>query len=129
MSINKCVRRAWQKASALTLALYLAAVAIPNSVWATTGGSLPTTADPSRGAAKAGDYIGLMREYAYDIFVFIGLALGTLAFIVVVKNVISAYSEVQDGKGSWGQVGQHFAVGVLLLVFVVFMLTQAKTIL
>ena len=48
---------------------------------------------------------------------------------VVVKNSLSSYSEVQDGKGTWGQLGLNFGVGVLLLVFIVFLLTEAATIL
>ena len=97
-----------------------------------TGGALaqglPTTAPPSRGSTD-GDYLGLMQDYAFDIGVFIGLALATLAMIIVVKNTMGAYSEVQDGKGTWGQLGINFGAGVLLLVFVVFLLTEAATIL
>lgn len=89
---------------------------------------LPTTAPPSRGSTD-GDYIGLMQDYAFDIGIFIGLALATLAMIVVVKNTLGAYSEVQDGKGTWGQLGVNFGAGVLLLVFIVFLLTEAATIL
>jgi integrating conjugative element membrane protein (TIGR03745 family) len=89
---------------------------------------LPTTAPPSRGST-AGNYIQLMQDYAYDIFLFIGLAVATLAFFAVSKNVIGAYGEVQDGKGTWGQLGVNFGAGVLLLVFVVFLLTEAATIL
>jgi len=89
---------------------------------------LPTTAPPSRGST-AGNYIQLMQDYAYDIFIFIGLAIATLAFFAVSKNVIGAYGEVQDGKGTWGQLGVNFGAGVLLLVFVVFLLTEAATIL
>lgn len=90
--------------------------------------AMPTTAAPTRGGAS-GNYIEMMQNYAFDIFVFLGLALGTVAFFVVAKNVVSSYGEVQDGKGSWGQVGMQFGVGVLLLVFVVFLLTEAATIL
>jgi integrating conjugative element membrane protein (TIGR03745 family) len=89
---------------------------------------LPTTAPPTRGST-AGNYIQLMQDYAYDIFIFIGLALATLAFFAVSKNVLGAYGEVQDGKGTWGQLGINFGAGVLLLVFVVFLMTEAATIL
>ena len=89
---------------------------------------LPTTAPPTRGST-AGNYIQLMQDYAYDIFIFIGLALATLAFFAVSKNVMGAYGEVQDGKGTWGQLGINFGAGLLLLVFVVFLLTEAATIL
>ncbi|PLW67854.1 TIGR03745 family integrating conjugative element membrane protein [Pseudohalioglobus lutimaris] len=89
---------------------------------------LPTTAPPTRGST-AGNYIQLMQDYAYDIFIFLGLALATLAFFAVSRNVIGAYGEVQDGKGTWGQLGMNFGAGVLLLVFVVFLLTEAAAIL
>ena len=89
---------------------------------------LPTTAAPSRGTT-AGNYIKLMQDYAYDIFIFLGLAIATVAFFAVSKNTIGAYGEVQDGKGTWGQVGMQFGVGVLLLVFVVFLLTEAAGVL
>ena len=89
---------------------------------------LPTTAPPSRGSTS-GNYIQLMQDYAYDIFIFLGLSIATLAFFVVSKNTIGAYGEVQDGKGTWGQLGVNFGAGVLLLVFVVFLLTEAAAIL
>ena len=89
---------------------------------------LPTTAPPSRGATP-GNYIQLMQDYAYDIFIFLGLAVATLVFFIVAKNTIGAYGEVQEGKGTWGQVGMQFGIGVLLLVFVVFLLTEAAAIL
>jgi len=89
---------------------------------------LPTTAPPSRTTAS-GDYIALMQNYAYDIFLFIGLAVATVTFFAVAKNTIGAYGEVQDGKGTWGQVGMQFGIGVLLLVFVVFLLTEAAGVL
>ena len=89
---------------------------------------LPTTAAPSRGTTS-GNYIQLMQDYAYDIFLFLGLAMATLAFFAVSKNTIGAYGEVQDGKGTWGQLGINFGAGVLLLVFVVFLLTEAAAIL
>lgn len=90
--------------------------------------ALPTTAPPSRGGG-AGNYIEMMQNYAFDIFIFLGLAVGTVVFFVVSKNTIGAYAEVQDGKGTWGQVGMQFGAGVLLLVFVVYLLTEAAAIL
>lgn len=89
---------------------------------------LPTMAEPSRGVTD-GNYIQTGQDYAYDIGIFIGLAIATVAMFVVVKNSLSSYSEVQDGKGTWGQLGLNFGVGVLLLVFIVFLLTEAATIL
>lgn len=89
---------------------------------------LPTTAPPSRGTT-AGSYIQLLQDYAFDIFVMIGLVVATLAFFAVSKSTMGAYGEVQDGKGTWGQFGMNAGAGVLLLVFVVFLLTEAAAIL
>ena len=113
------------------LNLYQKTAVAAAAVFVTSGqalAALPTTAAPSRGTTS-GNYIQLMQDYAYDIFLFIGLAVATLAFFAVSKNTIGAYGEVQDGKGTWGQLGVNFGAGVLLLVFVVFLLTEAAAIL
>ena len=116
----RALKQSWQQGVALVTGLLI------------SGGQalaqLPTTAPPSRGTTS-GNYIQLMQDYAYDIFLFLGLAIATLAFFVVSKNTIGAYGEVQDGKGTWGQLGVNFGAGVLLLVFVVFLLTEAAAIL
>lgn len=122
--LKTSVSTAWRKASAfmamLSASLFLGA---GNAM-----AQLPTTAPPSRGSTD-GDYITLMQDYAFDIFILVGLVMGTLGFIMVVKNTIGAYGEVQDGKGTWGQFGMNAGAGVLLLVFVTFMLTEAAAIL
>lgn len=102
----------------------VSATLFTGNAWA----DLPTTAPPSRGST-AGNYIQLLQDYSYDIFLFLGLAVATLTFFVVSKNTVGAYGEVQDGKGTWGQLGLNFGVGVLLLVFVVFLLTEAAAVL
>jgi integrating conjugative element membrane protein (TIGR03745 family) len=114
------IKQRWRQVTALVASLALGS--------GQALAQLPTTAPPSRGST-AGNYIQLMQDYAYDIFIFLGLAIATLAFFVVSKNTIGAYGEVQDGKGTWGQLGVNFGAGVLLLVFVVFLLTEAGNIL
>ena len=89
--------------------------------------ALPDTAAPSVAAAD-GDYIGLLQGYAFDIAIVIGLVLGTLAFLAVAKNMIAIYNEIGTGKKTWGDMGMHGGMGVLLLVFVVFLLTEAAAI-
>jgi len=89
---------------------------------------LPTTADPTRGSTD-GNFILLLQDYAFDILIFAGLLVSTVTFFVVVKNVMGSYSEVGTGKGTWGAVGVHSGAGVLLLVLVVFLLTEAAAIL
>ena len=90
---------------------------------------LPQVADPSTGAVDDGDFIGMLQAYGLDIVVLGGLGLSAIALLVVAKNVISKYSMVADGRATWGEVGMHGAVGVVLLVIVVFLATQAATVL
>ena len=89
--------------------------------------ALPTTSNPTN-APAAGDYIGLLQGYAYDIGIVIGLIIGTVALIVVANNMISVYNEIGNGKKTWGDMGMHGGMGVLLLVFVVYLLTEAASV-
>lgn len=104
--------------------------AIPVALFATSAAQagLPTTADPSRGATD-GNFIELLQNYAFDIIVLGGLAISAVAFFIVVKNVMSKYSDVSEGKATMGEVGLQAGVGVLLLVFIIFLITQASGIL
>ena len=87
------------------------------------GAGLPDVADPSTGAVASGDFIGMLQAYGLDIVVLGGLGLSAIALLVVAKNVISKYSMVADGRATWGEVGMHGAVGVVLLVIVIFLAT------
>lgn len=95
--------------------------------FATSPSGLPTTAPPSTGAST--NYIDMIQGYALDIFIVAGLLIGTVAFIMVARNVVQVYGEIADGRKSWGDMGSHAIAGVLLLVFVIYMLTEASTIL
>lgn len=86
--------------------------------------ALPDTADPTNAAAD-GDYIGLIKGYAYDILIVGGLIIGSIAFYAVAKNMVAVYNEIGDGRKTWGDMGMHGLMGVLLLVFVVYLLTEA----
>lgn len=89
--------------------------------------ALPTTADPSN-APTDGNYIELIKGYAYDIVIVFGLVMGVMAFYVVAKNMIAVYGEIGTGKKTWGDMGMHGGMGVLLLVFVIYLLTEASTV-
>lgn len=86
---------------------------------------LPTTAAPTH-APATGNYIDLLKGYAFDIAIMLGLILGTLAFLVVARNMVAVYGEIANGKKTWGDMGMHGGMGVLLLVFVVYLLTEAS---
>ena len=107
--------------------LWTAAAALLGAASARAG--LPDVADPSTGAVDDGDFIGMLQAYGLDIVVLGGLGLSAIALLVVAKNVISKYSMVADGRATWGEVGMHGAVGVVLLVIVIFLATQSATVL
>lgn len=121
--MKKFIQNSNQKVKA-GVAMAMTLVAFNSS---TALAALPDTADPSNAAAD-GDYIGLLKGYGYDIAIVIGLFLATIAFIVVAKNVVGIYSEIGQGKKTWGDMGMHGGMGVLLLVFVVYLLTEAAAI-
>jgi len=80
---------------------FLAAKAVTGMLVLSVGtqvhAALPTTANPSQAPAQ-GDYIGLLKGYAYDIALVLGLILGTIAFLVVVNNMIATYNEIGNGR-------------------------------
>ena len=96
---------------------------------ASSRAGLPDVADPSTGAVDEGDFIGMLQAYGLDIVVLGGLGLSAIALLVVTKNVIAKYSMVADGRATWGEVAMHGAVGVVLLVIVIFLATQSATVL
>ncbi len=89
--------------------------------------ALPATAAPTN-AAAAGDYIGLIKGYAFDIAIVLGLILGTIAFLTVSKNMVAVYADIGAGKKTWGDMGMHGGMGVLLLVMVIYLITEASTV-
>ena len=107
--------------------LAAAAAAVLGTASARAG--LPEVADPSTGTVDEGDFIGMLQAYGLDIVVLGGLGLSAVALLVVAKNVIAKYSMVADGRATWGEVGMHGAVGVVLLVVVIFLATQSATVL
>ena len=107
----------------------LAAAAAGLAVGPARAGS-PERGGPVHGArSTSGDFIGMLQAYGLDIVVLGGLGLSAIALLVVAKNVISKYSMVADGRATWGEVGMHGAVGVVLLVIVIFLATQSATVL
>jgi len=89
---------------------------------------LPTQAVPDSGTVRAGNIIDAIKFYAKDIFLVAGLIIATVVFIIVTTNAIAVYKEIRDGRRTWGDLGMHAGAGAVLIVFVVFLLTQAQDI-
>lgn len=105
--------------------MFLMLMASSGSVFAQ---ALPTMAPPSRGVTD-GNYVKILQDYSYDILIFAGLLVSAVVFFVVSKNVVGTYSEIGHGKATWGEFSMHAGIGVLLLVLIVFFVTEASTIL
>ena len=86
---------------------------------------LPDVSTPDGIDEDSGDYIEVFQAYALQIVVLGGLIVAVAALFVVAKNLLSKYSEIATGRATWGELGMHAAAGVVLLVIVVFLMTQA----
>jgi integrating conjugative element membrane protein (TIGR03745 family) len=90
-------------------------------------GVLPTLEDPSRGAGSG--IMETLQNYGYDIVLLIALLVVASMFIGVCYHAYSTYSEIHTGRKTWGQFGLTVAVGAILLVVAIWLLTVATGIL
>jgi integrating conjugative element membrane protein (TIGR03745 family) len=88
---------------------------------------LPTLEDPSRGAGNG--IMETLQNYGYDIVLLIALLVVASMFIGVCYHAYSTYSEIHTGRKTWGQFGLTVAVGAVLLVVGIWLLTVATGIL
>lgn len=88
---------------------------------------LPTMEDPSRG--KGAGIIDTLKNYGYDMVILMSLAICAVGFLVVANSCISTYSEIQNGKKQWKDLGAMAGVGAVLLVITIWLLTQAGEVL
>ncbi|HAT6803625.1 TPA: TIGR03745 family integrating conjugative element membrane protein [Citrobacter freundii] len=88
---------------------------------------LPKMEDPTRG--KGSGIIDTLKNYGYDMVILMSLAVCAVGFLVVANSCISTYSEIQNGKKQWKDLGAMAGVGAILLVIVIWLLTQAAEVL
>lgn len=98
--------------------------ALPLPVWSA---GLPTMEDPSRGAGSG--IIQTLQNYGYDIVMLIALLVVASMFIGICYHAYTRYSEIHTGRATWGQFGLSVAVGAILLVVGIWLLTKATTVL
>jgi integrating conjugative element membrane protein (TIGR03745 family) len=91
------------------------------------GQGLPTLENPSRGTGSG--IMQTLRNYGYDIVLLVALLVVASMFVGVCYHAYTTYSEVQTGRKTWGQFGLVVAVGAILLVVGIWLLTQATGIL
>lgn len=88
---------------------------------------LPTMEDPSRGEGSG--IIQTLQNYGYDIVMLIALLVVSSMFIGVCYHAYTRYSEIHTGRATWGQFGLTVAVGAILLVVGIWLLTKATGVL
>lgn len=89
--------------------------------------ALPTMEDPSRGTGSG--IMQTLQNYGYDIVLLIALLVVSSMFIGVCYHAYSRYAEIHTGRATWGQFGLTVAVGAILLVIGVWLLTKATGVL
>jgi integrating conjugative element membrane protein (TIGR03745 family) len=88
---------------------------------------LPTLEDPSRGTGSG--ILDTLRNYGYDIVMLVALLVVASMFIGVCYHAYGTYAEIHNGRKTWGQFGLTVAVGAVLLVVGIWLLTEATSIL
>lgn len=88
---------------------------------------LPTMEPPSRGEGDG--MMTTIQNYAYDFGIFAGLVISAVAFYTVAGVTIRKFKDANENKGSWGEFGLAAGVGVILIVVIIWLMTQAAEIL
>lgn len=105
------------------IAAPLALLGLPLSAFA----QLPTMEDPSRGAGSG--LMQTLQNYGYDIVMLVALLVVSSMFVGVCYHAYTRYSEIHTGRATWGQFGLTVAVGAILLVVGIWLLTRATGVL
>ena len=65
----------------------------------------------------------------YDIVMLVALLVVASMFVGVCYHAYSTYSEIHTGRKTWGQFGLTVAIGAILLVVGIWLLTEATGVL
>jgi integrating conjugative element membrane protein (TIGR03745 family) len=94
---------------------------------ASSAAGLPTMEDPTRGQGSG--ILQTLQNYGYDIVMLVALLVVALMFVGVCYHAYTRYSEIHNGRATWGQFGLSVAVGAALLVIGIWLLTKATDVL
>jgi integrating conjugative element membrane protein (TIGR03745 family) len=95
--------------------------------FAVSAAGLPTMEDPTRGQGSG--ILQTLQNYGYDIVMLVALLVVSSMFVGVCYHAYTRYSEIHTGRATWGQFGLSVAVGAMLLVIGIWLLTQATGVL
>lgn len=112
-----------------TLTCQLSLRVLTFCVWFSTGAfaALPEMEAPSRGDSEG--IIPTLQNYGFDIVALVALIIAAAAFCGVAYHAYTTFSEVQNGKKTWGQFGLTCGVGAMLLVIIIWLLTKGTGVL
>ena len=88
---------------------------------------LPQLENPTRGTGNG--IMETIRNYGYDIIMLVALLVVASMFIGVCYHAYGTYAEIHTGRKTWGQFGLTVAIGAVLLVIGIWLLTEATGIL
>jgi integrating conjugative element membrane protein (TIGR03745 family) len=112
---------------ALSIVATLPVLALMAAPLPSLAAGLPTMEDPSRGAGSG--IMQTLQNYGYDIVLLIALLVVASMFVGVCYHAYTRYSEIHTGRATWGQFGLTVAVGAILLVVGIWLLTKAAGVL
>lgn len=88
--------------------------------------AMPTAVDSgSSGAATSGDWLALLTGYFDKGTDLIAWGVAILGFIVLAVVTLGKFNEARKNKAEWSEVGLTAGVGVVILLFMVFLATEA----
>lgn len=87
---------------------------------------LPTMDAPSQGGG--GGLMSTLQGYIYDGAILIGLVLCVVAFFVVASACVASFKEARE-RETWGKFAVTVMVGVLLIVAIIWLATEAAPVL
>ena len=88
--------------------------------------AMPTAVDSgASGAATSGDWLALLTGYVDKGTDLIAWGVAILGFIVLAVVTLGKFNDARKNKAEWSEVGLTAGVGVVILLFMVFLSTEA----
>ena len=88
--------------------------------------AMPTAVDSGgSGAATSGDWLALITGYLDKGTDLIAWGVAILGFIVLGVVTLGKFNEARKGRAEWSEVGLTAGVGTVILLFMVFLATEA----
>jgi integrating conjugative element membrane protein (TIGR03745 family) len=109
------------------IALLLSAITLALFAGAATA-ALPTAVQPAAGVA-AGDYIALMQQYWKAGFAFLVLLIGAFTLLSAGGGAVAKFNEYRIGRAELSDLMVYMVAAVVVIVAVIYLLTEASTVL